>query len=65
MATVGAWVSGLRPRTLPNSVVPVAVGTALAFSLDGFVWWKALLALLVSLALQKQLIGGLTGGSVK
>ncbi|MBE3001404.1 1,4-dihydroxy-2-naphthoate polyprenyltransferase [Nocardiopsis sp. HNM0947] len=52
MATVGAWVSGLRPRTLPNSVVPVAVGTALAFSLDGFVWWKALLALLVSLALQ-------------
>lgn len=52
MATVSEWVSGLRPRTLANSVVPVAVGTALAFSLDGFVWWKALLALVVSMALQ-------------
>ncbi|GAB3718869.1 1,4-dihydroxy-2-naphthoate polyprenyltransferase [Nocardiopsis nanhaiensis] len=52
VATVSEWVSGLRPRTLPNSVVPVAVGTALAYSLDGFVWWKALLALAVSMALQ-------------
>lgn len=52
MATVGEWVSGMRPRTLPNSVVPVAAGTALAFSLDGFVWWKALAALVVSLSLQ-------------
>ncbi|MBQ1082887.1 1,4-dihydroxy-2-naphthoate polyprenyltransferase [Nocardiopsis sp. B62] len=52
MATVSEWVSGLRPRTLPNSIVPVAVGTALAFSLGGFVWWKALLALVVSMALQ-------------
>ena len=52
MATVSEWVSGLRPRTLANSIVPVAVGTALAFALDGFVWWKALLALLVSMALQ-------------
>ncbi|WP_159940056.1 MULTISPECIES: 1,4-dihydroxy-2-naphthoate polyprenyltransferase [unclassified Nocardiopsis] len=52
MATVSQWVSGLRPRTLPNSVVPVAVGTALAVALDGFVWWKALLALVVSMALQ-------------
>ncbi len=52
MATVSEWVSGLRPRTLPNSIVPVAVGTALAFALDGFVWWKALLALVVSMALQ-------------
>jgi len=52
VATVDEWVLGLRPRTLPNSIVPVAVGTALAFSLDGFVWWKALSALMVSLALQ-------------
>ncbi|WP_150242178.1 1,4-dihydroxy-2-naphthoate polyprenyltransferase [Nocardiopsis quinghaiensis] len=52
MATVSEWVSGLRPRTLPNSVVPVAVGTSLAFALGGFVWWKALLALVVSMALQ-------------
>ena len=52
MATVSEWVSGLRPRTLPNSIVPVAVGSALAFALDGFVWWKALSALVVSMALQ-------------
>lgn len=52
VATVSEWVSGLRPRTLPNSIVPVAVGTALAFSLGGLVWWKALLALMVSMALQ-------------
>ncbi|HJE57314.1 MAG TPA: 1,4-dihydroxy-2-naphthoate polyprenyltransferase [Nocardiopsis listeri] len=52
MATVSEWVSGLRPRTLANSIVPVAVGSALAFALDGFVWWKALLALVVSMALQ-------------
>ncbi|MFL1426628.1 MULTISPECIES: 1,4-dihydroxy-2-naphthoate polyprenyltransferase [unclassified Nocardiopsis] len=52
MATVSEWISGMRPRTLPNSIVPVAVGTALAFALDGFVWWKALLALVVSMALQ-------------
>ncbi|MCY9782631.1 1,4-dihydroxy-2-naphthoate polyprenyltransferase [Nocardiopsis sp. EMB25] len=52
MATVSEWVSGTRPRTLPNSVVPVAVGTALAVALGGFVWWKALLAIVVSLALQ-------------
>jgi 1,4-dihydroxy-2-naphthoate octaprenyltransferase len=52
VATVGEWVSGVRPRTLPNSIVPVAVGSALAFALDGFVWWKALLAMVVALALQ-------------
>ncbi|OLT27468.1 1,4-dihydroxy-2-naphthoate polyprenyltransferase [Nocardiopsis sp. CNR-923] len=52
MATVREWVSGTRPRTLANSIVPVAVGTALAFALGGFVWWKALLAMAVSLALQ-------------
>lgn len=52
MATVSEWVSGLRPRTLPNSIIPVAVGSALALALDGFVWWKALLALAVSMSLQ-------------
>ncbi|MFV2194617.1 1,4-dihydroxy-2-naphthoate polyprenyltransferase [Nocardiopsis sp. LOL_012] len=52
MATFSQWVSGTRPRTFPNSVVPVAAGTALALALDGFVWWKALLAMAVALALQ-------------
>lgn len=52
MASVSEWVAGARPRTLPNSIVPVAVGTGVAFAADGFVWWKALLALVVSMALQ-------------
>jgi 1,4-dihydroxy-2-naphthoate polyprenyltransferase len=52
VATVSQWVAGARPRTLPNSVVPVAVGTGLAFGLGAAVWWKALLALVVAVALQ-------------
>ncbi|MDS1271698.1 1,4-dihydroxy-2-naphthoate polyprenyltransferase [Lipingzhangella sp. LS1_29] len=54
MATVAQWVAGARPRTLPNSVVPVAVGTGVAIGADpgGAVWWKAGLALVVALALQ-------------
>jgi 1,4-dihydroxy-2-naphthoate polyprenyltransferase len=52
MATVREWVAGARPRTLPAAVAPVVVGTGAAAYLDGFVWWKALLALGVALALQ-------------
>lgn len=51
MATTAEWIEGARPRTLPNAIAPVLVGTGAAASLDGAVWWKALLALLVSLAL--------------
>ncbi len=46
------WVLGARLRTLPAAVVPVVVGTALAVHEDAFVWWRALLALIVALALQ-------------
>ena len=50
------WVAGARPRTLPAAVVPVVVGTAVAFrqggGLDGVVWWRALAALVVALAIQ-------------
>ncbi|ROO83574.1 1,4-dihydroxy-2-naphthoate prenyltransferase [Actinocorallia herbida] len=46
------WIAGARPRTLPSAVVPVAVGTGLAIGEGHFVWWRAALALLVSLALQ-------------
>ncbi|MFC6154019.1 1,4-dihydroxy-2-naphthoate polyprenyltransferase [Nocardioides yefusunii] len=51
-ATVADWIAGARPRTLPAAVAPVLAGTAVAAHLDGAVWWKALLALVVSLALQ-------------
>ncbi|TFI45624.1 1,4-dihydroxy-2-naphthoate polyprenyltransferase [Rhodococcus sp. 1R11] len=51
MATTAQWIEGARPRTLPNAIAPVLVGTGAAVSLDASVWWKALLALIVSLAL--------------
>lgn len=46
------WIIGSRPRTLPAAVVPVAVGAACATGLSDPVWWRAVLALVVSLALQ-------------
>jgi 1,4-dihydroxy-2-naphthoate octaprenyltransferase len=52
MPPVSDWIAGARPRTLPAAVSPVLAGTALAAYDDELVWWKALLALLVSLALQ-------------
>ena len=52
MATTAQWVQGARPRTLPAAVAPVLAGTGAAAADDGFVWWKALLALVVGLALQ-------------
>ncbi|MEU4808320.1 1,4-dihydroxy-2-naphthoate polyprenyltransferase [Nocardia fluminea] len=51
MATAAEWIEGARPRTLPNAIAPVLAGTGAAASIDGAVWWKAILALLVSLAL--------------
>ena len=52
MATPSDWLAGARPRTLPAAVSPVLAGTGVAVYVDGAVWWKALLALVVSLALQ-------------
>jgi 1,4-dihydroxy-2-naphthoate octaprenyltransferase len=46
------WILGARPRTLPAAVVPVALGAAAAVGETGAVWWRAVLALVVSLALQ-------------
>ena len=51
VATFAQWVEGARPRTLPNAVAPVIAGTGAAAWLGDAVWWKALLALVVSLAL--------------
>lgn len=52
MTSVSEWLSAARPRTLPAAISPVVIGTGVAVALHQFVWWKALLALLVSLALQ-------------
>ena len=52
MAAVNRWLLGARPRTLPAAVVPVALGAAAAAGEPSPVWWRAALALLVSLALQ-------------
>ena len=49
---VNRWVLGSRPRTLPAAVVPVAVGTALCVGQGEAQWWRAILALVVSAALQ-------------
>ena len=48
--SLGVWVDGARPRTLPAAVAPVLVATALAG--DAFNPFTALLALIVSLSLQ-------------
>ncbi len=52
MATPSQWLHGARPRTLPAAVAPVLAGTGVAAYVDAAVWWKAALALVVSLALQ-------------
>ncbi len=52
MATPAHWLAGARPRTFPAAVAPVVAGTAVAAYVESQVWWKALLALVVSLALQ-------------
>lgn len=52
MASPTEWIEGARPRTLPAAVAPVLAGTAAAWWLHEAIWWKAGLALLVSLLLQ-------------
>lgn len=46
------WVAGARPRTLPASAVPVVVGTAVAHAGGQVIWWRAVAALVVAVALQ-------------
>jgi 1,4-dihydroxy-2-naphthoate octaprenyltransferase len=52
MAGINRWVAGARVRTLPAAVVPVVVGTAVASAEGSVVWWRALAALIVALAIQ-------------
>jgi len=52
VTTAAQWVQGARPRTLPAAVAPVLVGSGAAALSDGFQPVRALLALVVALALQ-------------
>jgi 1,4-dihydroxy-2-naphthoate polyprenyltransferase len=52
MANIRTWVMGARPRTLPAAVVPVVVGSGVAFGYGKFSLWRAALALIVALAMQ-------------
>ena len=52
MATAAQWLQGARLRTLPAAVAPVAAGTGAAAAVDEFHLGRALLALLVAVALQ-------------
>ena len=52
MADARKWLAGTRPRTLPAAVVPVLIGSGVALGYSEFAWWRALLALVVALALQ-------------
>lgn len=52
MASTSEWIQGARPRTLPAAIAPVLVGTGIAQHADSFNIVRALLALIVALALQ-------------
>ncbi|HEU4541557.1 MAG TPA: 1,4-dihydroxy-2-naphthoate polyprenyltransferase [Jiangellaceae bacterium] len=52
MAAVSPWVVGARPRTLPAAISPVIVGTGAAAAVGSAIMSRALLALVVALALQ-------------
>ena len=51
MASLGEWIAGARPRTLPTAVSPVLVGTGAAVGAGAVEPVRALLALLVAVAL--------------
>ena len=52
MATPAQWLAGARPRTLPAAVSPVLAGTGAAAALGSPDVGRAVLALVVALALQ-------------
>ena len=51
MATAAQWIQGARPRTLPTAISPVVVGTGAAIGGGTVAPGRALLALLVAVAL--------------
>ncbi|HEX6578687.1 MAG TPA: 1,4-dihydroxy-2-naphthoate polyprenyltransferase [Jiangellaceae bacterium] len=52
MSTAALWTAGARPRTLPAAIAPVLVGTGAAAAVSSAVLPRALLALVVAVALQ-------------
>ena len=52
VARAEQWLSAARPRTLPAAIAPVIVGCGAGAALAPFSVWKAVLALVVALALQ-------------
>jgi 1,4-dihydroxy-2-naphthoate polyprenyltransferase len=52
VAQAREWLAGTRPRTLPAAVVPVLIGSGVALGYHRFSAGRALLALVVALALQ-------------
>ena len=52
MPALRDWVSGARPRTLPAAISPVLVGTGAAAAIGSVVLGRAVLALVVAIALQ-------------
>ena len=51
VASFAQWVEGARPRTLPNAIAPVIAGTGAAAWVHAWCWWRALLAMVVAVAL--------------
>jgi len=47
-----AWLLAARPKTLPAAVVPVIVGSAIAFADSAFAWGAAIACFAVALLLQ-------------
>lgn len=52
VATPAEWIEGARLRTLPAAVAPILAGSATAWFVGGFDVWRALLCVVVALALQ-------------
>jgi 1,4-dihydroxy-2-naphthoate polyprenyltransferase len=52
VAAARDWLAGARPRTLPAAIVPVVVGSGVALGYGRFSLVRAVLALVVALALQ-------------
>jgi len=51
-ASVSIWIEAARPKTLPAAVIPVLVGSALAYRAGAFAWTPAAICLVFALLVQ-------------